>query len=417
MVTKAKSKAKSKNRAKPTPTFIWEGADRNGTRKKGEIQSQNSALAKAQLRRDGITVLKIKLKPKSLFGGPRSKKITPMDISIFARQLATMMKAGVPLVQSFEIVGSGHDNANMSKMILDIKADVESGSSLTEALKKFPLYFDDLFCNLVQAGEHAGILDSILDKIATYKEKTEALKSKIKKAMGYPIAVIVVAIIVISIMLIFVIPVFDDLFKSFGADLPAPTQFVVNLSAFLQEWWYVLIGGIVLFFYVFFYFLKRSEKMRESMDRILLKVAIIGPILEKAAIARYARTLQTMFAAGTPLVEALGSVSGAVGNIVFKKAVDQIQQEVSTGTQLNKAMVNTGVFPNMVLQMTAIGEESGALDTMLGKVADFYEAEVDNLVDSLTSLLEPLIMSVLGVLIGGIVVSMYLPIFMMGSAI
>ncbi len=415
MATKAKAKAS----AKPTPIFIWEGADRNGNRKKGEVQASNSALAKAQLRREGINVLKIKPKPKPLFGlgGAKSKAITPADISIFARQLATMMKAGVPLVQSFEIVGSGHDNANMSKMILDIKADVESGSSLTEALRKFPLHFDDLFCNLVQAGEHAGILDSILDKIATYKEKTEALKSKIKKAMGYPIAVIIVAIIVIAIMLIFVIPVFDDMFKSFGAALPAPTQFVVNLSNFLQEWWWALFGSIGIFFYVFFYFKKRSQHFRDTLDRIILKMAVIGPIQEKAAIARYARTLQTMFAAGTPLVEALSSVSGAVGNVVFRNAVDQIQQEVSTGTQLNKAMVNTGVFPNMVLQMTAIGEESGALDTMLGKVADFYEDEVDNLVDGLTSLLEPIIMSVLGVVIGGIVISMYLPIFMMGSAI
>jgi len=415
MATKAKTKANTKT----IPIFVWEGADRNGNRKKGEIQAQNSALAKAQLRRDGISVLKLKPKPKPLFGlgGPRRKPITPLDIAIFSRQLATMMKAGVPLVQSFEIVGNGHENANMSEMILAIKADVEGGNSLTEALRKFPLQFDDLYCNLVQAGEHAGILDGILDKVATYKEKTEALKAKIKKAMGYPIAVIVVAIIVVAILLIFVIPVFDDMFKSFGAALPAPTQFVVDMSKFLQEWWWALLGSIGLFFYVFFYFKKRSAKMREVLDRTVLKMAIIGPIQEKAAIARFARTLQTMFAAGTPLVEALSSVSGAVGNIVFKKAVEQIQQEVSTGTQLNKAMTNTGVFPNMVLQMTAIGEESGALDTMLGKVADFYEAEVDNLVDSLTSLLEPIIMSILGVVIGGIVISMYLPIFMMGNAI
>ncbi|HFB66078.1 MAG TPA: type II secretion system F family protein [Aeromonadales bacterium] len=404
---------------KPVPIFLWEGADRNGNRKKGEIQAKNMALAKAQLRREGINVLKIKLKPKPLFGlgGPKKKPITPLDIAIFSRQLATMMKAGVPLVQAFEIVGTGHENASMSELIMNIKADVEGGSSLTEALRKHPLYFDDLYCSLVQAGEHAGILDSILDKVATYKEKTEALKSKIKKAMFYPIAVIVVAIIVVTILLLFVIPQFEDMFKNFGADLPAPTQFVVNMSKFLQEWWYAVFGGAGIALYTFFYFKKRSRKMREFLDKMALKIAIVGPILEKAAIARYARTLQTMFAAGTPLVEALSSVSGAVGNIVFSNAVDQIQQEVATGTQLNKAMTNSGVFPNMVIQMTAIGEESGALDTMLGKVADFYEAEVDNLVDGLTSLLEPMIMAVLGVIIGGIVVAMYLPIFQMGQVV
>lgn len=400
-------------------TFIWEGTDRNGNRKKGEIQAQSLALAKAQLRREGVNIIKVKAKPKPLFGigGPRKKPITPLDIAIFSRQLATMMKAGVPLVQSFEIVGNGHENAAMSEMILAIKSDVESGSSLTEALRKFPLHFDDLYCNLVQAGEHAGILDTILDKVATYKEKTEALKSKIKKALFYPAAVIVVAIIVITILLIFVIPVFDDMFKNFGAALPAPTQFVVNMSQFLQEWWWLVFGSLGLSIFVFSYFKKRSRKMRHIIDRIMLKVPIIGPILEKAAIARYARTLQTMFAAGTPLVESLSSVSGAVGNIVFSQAVDQIQQEVATGTQLNRAMNDSGVFPNMVIQMVAIGEESGALDTMLGKVADFYEAEVDNLVDALTSLLEPMIMAILGVIIGGIVVSMYLPIFQMGNVI
>ncbi|MDX2506980.1 MAG: type II secretion system F family protein, partial [Gammaproteobacteria bacterium] len=356
---------------KPISIFVWEGADRNGNRKKGEVQAQNTALAKAQLRREGIKVLKIKPKSKPLFGmgGPRKKPINPLDIAIFSRQLATMMKAGVPLVQAFEIVGTGHDNAAMSEMILALKAEVEGGSSLTEALRKFPLLFDDLYCSLVQAGEQAGILDTILDKVATYKEKTEALKSKIKKAMFYPIAVIVVAIIVVTILLLFVIPQFEDMFSNFGAELPAPTMLVVNMSRFLQEWWWAVFGSSGIVLYLFFYFKKRSRKMREALDRISLKIAIVGPILEKAAIARYARTLQTMFAAGTPLVEALSSVSGAVGNIVFSNAVDQVQQEVSTGTQLNKAMTNTGVFPNMVIQMTAIGEESGALDTMLGKVA------------------------------------------------
>ncbi len=404
---------------KPTPIFVWEGADRNGNRKKGEVQASNMALAKAQLRREGINVLKIKVKPKPLFGmgGPRKKAITPLDIAIFSRQMATMMKSGVPLVQAFEIVGTGHDNANMAEMIMAIKSDVEGGSSLTEALKKFPLYFDDLYCSLVQAGEHAGILDSILDRVATYKEKTEALKSKIKKAMFYPIAVIVVAVVVVTILLMFVIPEFEDLFSGFGAELPAPTLVVVAMSHFVIDYWWALFGGIGATLYIFFYFKKRSRKMRHFLDKLSLKMPVIGPILEKAAISRYARTLETMFAAGTPLVEALGSVSGAVGNIVYSDAVDQIQQEVSTGTQLNKAMSNVNLFPNMVIQMTAIGEEAGSLDSMLGKVADFYEAEVDNLVDGLTSLLEPIIMAVLGVIIGGLVVAMYLPIFQMGNVV
>ncbi len=404
---------------KPVPFFIWEGTDRNGTRKKGEIQSKNMALAKAELRRQGMNVLKIKPKPKPLFGlgGPKKKAITPLDIAIFSRQIATMMQAGVPLVQAFEIIGTGHDNASMTEMVIDIKNSVEGGSSLTESLRRHPLYFDDLYCNLVQAGEHAGILDAILDKVATYKEKTEALKSKIKKAMFYPVAVIVVAIIVITILLLFVIPVFEELFQGFGANLPAPTQFVVNLSRFMQEWWWLVFGVLGITLYTFFFFKKRSRKMRVFLDKLSLKIAVIGPILEKAAIARYARTLETMFAAGTPLVEALGSVSGAVGNVVFSNGVDEIQKEVSTGTQLNRAMANTNLFPNMVIQMTAIGEESGALDDMLGKVADFYEAEVDNLIDGLTSLLEPIIMAVLGVIIGGIVVAMYLPIFQMGQVV
>lgn len=404
---------------KAIPIFVWEGADRNGNRKKGEVQAKNSALAKAQLRREGINVLKIKPKPKPLFGigGPRKKPITPLDIAIFSRQLATMMKAGVPLVQSFEIVGSGHENASMSEMILGIKAEVESGSSLTESLKKYPLHFDDLYCNLVQAGEHAGILDSILDRVATYKEKTEALKSKIKKAMFYPIAVLVVAAIVVTILLMFVIPEFEDLFSGFGATLPAPTQVVVAMSHFVIDYWWAIFGGIGAVIFVFSYFKKRSLKMRQFLDRLSLKMPVVGPILEKAAIARYARTLETMFSAGTPLVEALGSVSGAVGNVVFSDGVDQIQQEVSTGTQLNKAMANVNLFPNMVIQMTAIGEEAGSLDAMLGKVADFYEAEVDNLVDGLTSLLEPLIMAFLGIVIGGMVVAMYLPIFQMGNVV
>ena len=410
---------KKEKKQKVTPTFIWEGADKNGTRKKGEIQIQSIALARAQLRREGINVLKIKAKPKPLFGigGPRKKQITPLDIAIFSRQLATMMKAGVPLVQSFEIVGNGHENKNMSDLILAIKADVEGGSSLTEALRKFPLYFDDLYCSLVQAGEHAGILEAILDNVATYKEKSEAMKAKVKSALFYPAAVIIMAIIVVSILLLFVIPVFEDMFKNFGADLPAPTQFVVDMSRGLQEWWWLIFGTMGLIIISFSYFKKRSRKMREVLDRLILKVAVIGPIMEKASLSRYARTLQTMFAAGTPLVEALDSVAGAVGNIVFEKAVISIQQEVASGTTLNRSMLNTGVFPSMMIQMVAIGEESGALDTMLGKVADFYEAEVDNMLEALTSLLEPIIMAVLGTVIGGIVISMYLPIFQMGQVV
>ena len=334
---------------KPAPFFVWEGADRNGNRKKGEIQATNLALAKAQLRREGINVLKIKVKPQPLFGigGARKKPITPLEIAILSRQLATMMKSGVPLVQAFEIVGTGHENASVTEMVFAIKADVEGGSSLTEALGKFPLHFDDLYRNLVQAGEHAGILDSILDRVATYKEKTEALKSKIKKAMFYPIAVIIVAVIVVTILLMFVIPEFESLFSGFGAELPAPTLLVVGMSHFMIDYWWAIFGGIGGTLFTFFFFKKRSKKMREFLDRLNLKLPVMGPIMEKAAIARYARTLETMFAAGTPLVEAMSSVSGAVGNVVFSKGVDQIQQEVATGTQLNKAMQNTHLFPNM----------------------------------------------------------------------
>lgn len=404
---------------KPDPYFVWEGTDNSGTKRKGEIQAKSAALAKAELRKQGNRVNKIKPKPQPIFGigGPKKKPITPLDIAIFSRQMATMMSSGVPLVQSFEIVGNGHENANMSEMILKIKASVESGNSLTEALQEHPLYFDDLYCNLVQAGEQAGILDNILDKVATYKEKTEAIKQKIKKALFYPVAVMIVAVVVVSILLLFVIPQFEEIFKNFGATLPAPTRFVVGMSRAMQEWWYIVFGCAGAFFYVFSYFKKRSRKMREAIDRILLKVAVIGPILEKAAIARFARTLSTMFAAGVPLVEALDGVAGAVGNIVFQDAVYKIKDEVATGTQIQSAMRNVNLFPNMVIQMVAIGEESGSLDAMLSKVADFYEAEVDNLVDGLSSLLEPIIMAVLGVIIGGIVVAMYLPIFKMGEVV
>lgn len=400
----------------PSPTFIWSGVDAKGSKRQGEIIAKSAALAKAELRKQKIRVTKIKTKSKPLFA-PAKKTITPLEIAIFSRQMATMMASGVPLVQSFEIVGNGHENPTMAEMILKLKASVESGNSLTEALREHPLQFDDLYCNLVQAGEQAGILDDILDKVAVYKEKTEAIKAKIKKALFYPIAVMVVAAIVVTILLLFVVPQFETIFDDFGATLPGPTLIVIGMSKWLQAYWWIVFGIIGGSLYTFSYFKKRNRKMREVLDRIMLKVAIVGPILEKAAIARFARTLETMFAAGVPLVEALDGVAGAVGNIVFANGVMQIKDEVSTGTQVQVAMKNTNLFPNMVVQMVAIGEESGSLDKMLSKVADFYEAEVDNLVDGLSSLLEPIIMAVLGVIIGGIVVAMYMPIFKLGEVV
>jgi type IV pilus assembly protein PilC len=395
--------------------FIWEGKDKRGNKVRGKSLAVNETTLRADLRRQGVAATRVKTQGKPLFGG--GGKVEPGDIAVFSRQLATMMAAGIPMVQSFEIIGNGHEKPAMQKLVLDIKASVESGSTLHESLAKYPLHFDNLFVNLVEAGEQAGALESLLDKIATYKEKTEALKKKIKKALFYPIAVLCVAVIVSIILLIFVIPQFEALFKGFGADLPAFTQMVVNLSRFVQHqgWWCaILIGGG---FWSFFYFLKRSRKMQLMMDRILLKFPIIGPILVKAAIARYARTLSTMFAAGVPLVEAMSSVAGATGNIVYEEAVYRMKDEVATGGRLQRAMENTGLFPNMVNQMIAVGEESGALDTMSGKVAEFYEVEVDNAVDSMSSLLEPMIMAILGVLVGGMVIAMYLPIFKLGSVV
>lgn len=396
--------------------FAWEGADKRGARVKGETRGHNIAVIKADLRRQGINPIKVS-KKSTLFAGSRKKKITPKDIAILSRQLATMMSAGVPLVQSFEIIGRGHDNPSMQDLILSIKADVEGGSSLTEALSKHPLYFDELFCNLVQAGEHAGILEGLLHKIATYKEKIENIKGKIKKALFYPAAVVVVAFIVTAVLLIYVVPQFESLFKGFGADLPAFTLFVLGISKIFQKWWWAIFGGIFLTIYGLLEWKKRSIKLQHTLDRALLKMPIMGPILNKAAIARYARTLSTMFAAGVPLVEALQSVAGATGNIIYSDAVMQMRDNVSTGQQLQLAMRQTNLFPNMVVQMVAIGEESGSLDAMLGKVADFYEEEVDNAVDSLSSLLEPLIMVVLGVLVGGLIIAMYLPIFKLGSVV
>ena len=395
--------------------FLWEGTDRKGQKVKGKSMAANEAAVRADLRRQGVVPIRIRKQRKSIFAGGGS--ITPSDIAIFSRQLSTMLAAGIPLVQSFEIVGGGHENAAMQKLIMAIKADVEGGNSLAHSLAKHPLYFDDLFINLVEAGEQAGALEALLDKVATYKEKTEALKKKIKKALTYPAAVLVVAFVVTAILLIFVIPAFEDLFKGFGADLPTFTRMVIDLSLFVRtQGWYlaILIGGA---FSTFFYFQKRSRKMRHFLDRVILKVPVIGPIMQKAAIARYARTLSTMFSAGVPLVEALESVAGATGNIVYEIGVLAMRDEVATGQRLQVAMENTDLFPNMVIQMIAVGEESGSLDAMSAKVADFYEEDVDNAVDNLSSLLEPLIMSILGVLVGGLVVAMYLPIFKMGSVI
>jgi type IV pilus assembly protein PilC len=394
--------------------YSWSGMDKKGNRVSGKSLAPDETALRADLRRQGIAVSRIKKQSQAFKSGG---KVNSADIAVFSRQLATMLAAGIPLVQAFEIVGNGNDKPAMQRLILDIKQDVEGGTSLHEALAKQPLYFDDLFVNLVEAGEQAGALETLLDKIATYKEKTEALKKKVKKALFYPAAVMVVAVIVTCILLIFVIPQFETIFKGFGADLPAFTQFVIDLSKGLQAngiYVAIVIGACI---FAFIYFYKRSRPMREWLDRMSLKVPIIGPILYKGAIARFSRTLSTMFAAGVPLVEALESVAGATGNIVFENAVLKMRDEVATGQRLQRAMENTGLFPNMVIQMIAVGEEAGALDAMSGKVATFYEAEVDNAVDSMSSLLEPLIMAILGVLVGGLVIAMYLPIFKMGSVV
>jgi len=395
--------------------FLWEGTDRKGNKIKGKSMAGDEAQVRAELRRQGVVPSRIRKQSPGLFKG--AAKITTGDIAIFSRQLATMLAAGIPLVQAFEIVGIGHENSAMQKLIMAIKDDVEGGSALAEALAKHPLYFDDLFVNLVEAGEQAGALETLLEKVATYKEKTEAIKKKIKKALTYPAAVLVVAFVVTIILMIFVIPAFEDLFQGFGADLPAFTRLVIDISQFVrnQGWMLAMVIGAAI--YAFLYFKKRSRPMRHFLDRTALKTPIIGPILQKASIARYARTLSTMFAAGVPLVEALESVAGATGNIVYEVGVLQMRDEVSTGQRLQQAMENTDLFPNMVIQMIAVGEESGSLDDMSAKVADFYEEDVDNAVDNLSSLLEPMIMAILGVLVGGLVIAMYLPIFKMGSVV
>jgi type IV pilus assembly protein PilC len=394
-------------------TYSWEGKDKKGKIVKGEMRATGNSFVNATLRRQGITVTKVKKQSGFASKGSVSDK----DITLFTRQLATMMKAGVPLLQSFDIVGKGHSNPAVAKLLLDIKSDVETGSSMSSAFRKYPLYFDALFCNLINAGEQAGILDTLLDRLATYKEKIQAIKSKIKSALFYPISIIVVAFIIVAVIMIFVIPAFKDLFEGFGADLPGPTLMVMAISDVFVQWWWAIFGSIGGSLWFFFYTWKRSLSMQATMDRLILKMPVFGPLIRKATIARWSRTLATMFSAGVPLVEALDSVAGAAGNRVYYDATKKIQSEISTGTSLTVAMQNTNVFPNMVLQMTAIGEESGALDSMLSKVADFFEAEVDDAVDALASLMEPVIMVVLGTLIGGLVIAMYMPIFKMGSVV
>jgi len=396
--------------------FVWKGKDKNSKVINGEIAALSETVARAELRRQSIRIIFVKKKPKPLFSKAKAQ-IAPKDIAIFARQLATMLESGVPLVQSFDIIGKGHENPSMAELLLGVKNDIEGGDTLAQALNKRPIYFDELFCNLVDAGEQAGVLEGLLDKIATYKEKSESIKAKVKKALTYPIAVLVVAFIVTAILLIFVVPVFKDLFDSFGAELPAFTLWVMGLSDWMVAYWYYVVGSVIAFVKTFSYFKKRSKKFNYFLDRSMLKLPIIGMILHKSAIARFARTLSTMSAAGVPLVEALESVAGATGNIVYYNAVMQMREDVSTGQSMQYSMLQTKLFPHMVVQMLAIGEESGSIDKMLDKVADFYEEEVDNLVDNLSSLMEPFIMVILGTLVGGLIVAMYLPIFKLGAAV
>jgi len=402
-------------KAQKLESYVWEGKDRKGNKSKGELTGSNLALVKAQLRKQGIIPDKVKKKPKPLFGG--SKKITPFDIAMLTRQLATMMKAGVPLVQSFDIVADGLENKGLQELVMSIRNDISSGTSFAGALRKHPKYFDNLYCNLVDSGEKAGALEQMLDRIATYLEKTELLKKKVKKAMTYPIAVIVVAIVVTAILLVKVVPQFESLFQGFGAELPVFTQMVVELSEWLQSWWFVVLLGIVGTIFLFKEAKRRSQKFSDLVDKYVLKLPVVGEILDKSAVAKFGRVLSTTFAAGVPLVDALDSVAGATGNAVYRDAIDRIKNDVSSGTQLQASMRQQDVFPVMAVQLTAIGEESGNLDEMLAKVAEHYEAVVDDMVDNLTSLMEPMIMAVLGVLVGGLIIAMYLPIFQMGQVV
>lgn len=395
--------------------FVWEGTDKQGRKTKGEITSSNQALAKAELRRQGIVASKVKKKGKPLAVGGGA--IKPGDIALFTRQMATMMRAGVPLVQAFEIVADGVEKPKVADLIKKVRNDVSGGNSFASALRKHPLYFDDLFCNLVDAGEQSGALETMLDRVATYKEKTESLKAKVKKAMTYPIAVLIIAAVVSGILLIKVVPQFEEVFAGFGAELPAFTQMVIRFSEFMQVYWWLILVGIAASIFLFQQATRRSKSLRDFIDRISLKMPVAGNIIEKSAIARFARTLATTFSAGVPLVEALNSVAGATGNSVYSNAVLQVRDDVSTGQQLNFSMRNTGVFPNMVIQMVAIGEEAGALDDMLDKSTNYYEEQVDNAVDNLTALMEPMMMAVLGVLVGGLIIAMYLPIFQLGAVV
>ncbi|VAW64959.1 Type IV fimbrial assembly protein PilC [hydrothermal vent metagenome] len=418
MVQKKTAKSKKKQKKIVKSTFTWEGKNKSGKILKGQIIASNMDLVKAELRKQGIVPKKVKKKSAGLFGGGGGKPIKSADICIFSRQMATMMKAGVPLVQSFEITADGHSNKNMTDLIYAIKADVEAGGTFADAIRNHPLYFDDLFCNLVSAGEQSGALETLLEKIATYKEKTEALKAKIKKALTYPMSVLVVAFIVTAILLIYVVPAFAQVFSGFGADLPAFTLFVVGLSDFMVEWWWAVFGSIIGAIIGIGQTYKRSRKFRDTLDRTYLKLPVVGALVKNSAIARFSRTLATMFAAGVPLVEAMDSVAGASGNNEYVKAILTMRDDLASGLQLQTGLqAFPELFPNMVVQMVSIGEESGALDDMLGKVADFYEAEVDNSVDALTSLMEPAIMVFLAIVIGGLVIAMYLPIFKMGEVV
>ncbi|WP_273426581.1 type II secretion system F family protein [Marinobacter sp.] len=403
-------------KAQKLESYVWEGKDRKGNKSKGELSGSNLALVKAQLRKQGIIPDRVKKKPKPLFGGG-SKKITPFDIAMLTRQLATMMKAGVPLVQSFDIVADGLENKGLQDLVMSIRNDISSGTSFAGALRKHPKHFDDLYCNLVDSGEKAGALEQMLDRIATYLEKTELLKKKVKKAMTYPIAVIIVALVVTAILLVKVVPQFESLFQGFGAELPVFTQMVVRLSEWMQTWWFVVLLGIAGTIFLFKEGIRRSQKFSDFVDKYVLKLPVVGEILDKSAVAKFGRVLSTTFAAGVPLVDALDSVAGATGNAVYRDAINRIKNDVSSGTQLQASMRQQDIFPVMAVQLTAIGEESGNLDEMLAKVAEHYEAVVDDMVDNLTALMEPMIMAVLGVLVGGLIIAMYLPIFQMGQVV
>lgn len=404
---------------KKLETFVWQGTDRKGDRLNGEINALTTNLAKAELRRQGVNPIKVKKKPRPLFGlgGQRRQRVSTRDIAVFSRQVATMISAGVPLVQAFEIIAKGHENKTMQTMLHKIKTDIESGNSLSQAMAKHPRHFDKLFCALIEAGETAGILETLLDEIASYKEKTEAIKGKIRKALFYPVTIISIGVVVTFALMIWVVPQFQRLFVTMGGELPLATQMVVNMSEFVQQWWYIIVGGAGLAGYAAFQARQTSEPFNEFIDRTLLQLPVFGELIRKATIARFSRTLATMFAAGVPLVEGMESVASASGNRVFEKAILQIRDDIATGQQLQMAMQHSGLFPNMVVQMVAIGEESGSLDKMLAKVADFYEREVDDVVDGLSSLIEPVIMVVLGTLIGGLVIAMYLPVFKMGQMV